>query len=319
MDWIQALNSVAACLHGAQAIVVVSLIAWLDSRSSSSPGGGGAFANNGVFTVQRFIPVWTSHGENHLQAVDSGVFDTRSAILAFFVISCIAHTAAAVFWEGRLGAFLHFAEYSVSAALALCAIAVEAGIRDAYTLQAQFVLVFATMVLGMAAEFTQTPQRPVLPCALFHLAGWVTCLSAYVPAMDVYMQSMARSVLKPPAFVSALVWVELALFVCFGFVQLYALVARANLFTAQNDAALMMYSLDGHHSDSASDLLAGGGGNGSSGGGSGGGDPGSAGWLSPYDARALMGIDERVELSFIVLSLVAKTCLAWLVLSPLIA
>ena len=293
MDWIQALNSVAACLHGAQAIVVISLIAWLDSR----PQAQGPFANNGQFPLQRFAPVWTAAGESHLQAVDAGVFDVRSAILAFFVLSCAAHSVAAVFFEGRLGAVLHYAEYALSASVALCAIAVEAGIRDVYTLQAQFVLTFATMVLGMAGEFTQTPQRPVFPCALFHVAGWVTCLAAYAPIMDVYLQSADLSALKPPSFVSALVFVEFALFACFGFTQTYALVARAAAYaTPPSDS---MYSLDASSSSHDNDE-----------------------WLpsssSSYDARALRAVEEHAELAFIVLSLTAKTTLCWIVLSPLL-
>ena len=109
MDWVQTLNSVAACLHGAQAIVVASLIAWLDqSTKTATANNNGPFANNnGQFPVQRFIPVWDAGASPpgaRLEAMDAGVFDVRSAILAFFVLSCAAHSAAAVFWEGRLGA-----------------------------------------------------------------------------------------------------------------------------------------------------------------------------------------------------------------------
>lgn len=302
MDWIEASNRAAACLHGAQAVVVIVLMAWLDSRpSSTNKPGGNPFSNGGRFPVSRFVPVWDAQQpQPRIEALDAGVFDVRAAILVFFVLSCAFHAVAALFWAGRLGAVLHFVEYSLSASVAVVAIAVEAGVRDVYTLQAQFVLVFATMLLGIAAELTQQTQRQqqqLLPL-LFHLAGWATCLSAYAPIMDTYLNSARLSALKPPAFVSALVFTEFALFACFGFVQAYALWARQRVFSLSEESRqIMRLSLRDNDDDD---------------------NGGGGGFFFPHDAQTMREIDERVEGWFIFLSLTAKTVLCWIVLSPLL-
>jgi len=294
MDWIEVSNRAAACLHGAQAVVVIVLMAWLDSRATSSSNKPNPFSNGGRFPVSRFVPVWDAAAvQPRIQQLDAGVFDVRAAILVFFLLSCAFHTVAALFWAGRLGAILHFVEYSLSASVAVVAIAVEAGVRDAYTLQAQFVLVFATMLLGIAAELTQTQQQPLLPSALFHLAGWATCVSAYAPIMDTYLNSARLSALKPPDFVNALVFTQFALFACFGFVQAYTLWARSRVFSLSEESRqIMRVSLRD--------------------------DDNEGGFFFPHDAQTMRDIDERAEGWFIFLSFTAKTILCWIVLSPLI-
>ena len=291
MDIVETLNLVAASLHGAQAVTVIALIAWLDS-SSSSARTSGPFNDKGRFALTSSVPVWYAGPNNGTATtlhLDAGSFDVRYAVVAFFTLSCAFQTVAAVFRGGRSGPVLRYLEYSVSAATLLCAISVEAGVRDVYTVQAQFMLVFATMMLGIAAELTQRPERALYPCALFHLAGWATCLSAYVPAMDAFTQSARRSELAPPDFVRVLVFLEFALFMCFGFVQTYVLVAKAYVYASgkvPEEEELMPPSSYYFHDD----------------------DGGSA----------VHTIEERAEMAFIVLSLVAKTVLCWIVFAPIL-
>ena len=296
---IETLNTIAVYLHGAQAITVAALIAWLNQQpskhSSNSP-----FENGGRFPVYRSIAVWQA--ANHtlpgptMARIDDGVFDVRYAILAFFLLSSAFQGIAAAFASGHSGATLRYIEYSFSASTAMCAIAVEAGIHDTYTLQAQFMLTFATMMLGIAAEFTQTPQRPLFPCMLFHVAGWFTCLSAYVPALDAFVQTARLSSPGPPDFVRALVIVEFGLFSCFGFVQAYMLTARANAYYYYYSCLLLP---DNQRYDSNSNT-----------------PPANT---SDNLIDRLHEIDERGEWVSIILSLTAKTVLCWIVMSPLIA
>ena len=107
-------------------------------------------------------------------------------------------------------------EYSVSASLMTIAIAVEVGITDAYTLMCMFVLMSSCMWFGLIAETTQK--------ALPHLAGWIAFVIAYAPILDAYFTSINNSPVKPPDFVTAIVFAEFGIFVLFGVVQLLSLV-----------------------------------------------------------------------------------------------
>ena len=230
------LNLIAAILHGTQAVVVMALTVWLTPR--------GVF--DGKFALVRNVPVWSDQHVETTTPLASGTFDVCYAIIAFFTLSALFQGAASFWFAGRPGPVFHYMEYSLSASTAMCAIAVEAGIRDAYTLEMQFVLMFATMVIGIAAELSQTPEQPFIPCIPLHIAGWVTCLAAYVPAMDVYMQSTHLSSLHPPDFVNALIIVELLLFVSFGFVQTYMLVSRAYLYMQRNRLHPELANIEDH-------------------------------------------------------------------------
>ena len=106
-------------------------------------------------------------------------------------------------------------EYSVSASLMTIAIAVEVGITDAYTLMCMFVLMSSCMWFGLIAETTQK--------ALPHLAGWIAFVIAYVPILDAYFTSINNSPVKPPDFVTAIVFAEFGIFALFGIVQLLSL------------------------------------------------------------------------------------------------
>ena len=329
MDWVETLNLIAASLHGAQAITVIALIAWLDSRAAPALKNMGPFNNGGHFALTCPIPVWDRNTTAlRVATLDAGSFDVRYAVVAFFTLSFVFQTTAAIFRSGRSGPILRYLEYSVSASTLLCAISVEAGIRDAYTIQAQFMLVFATMILGIAAELAQTPSSPVYPSIFFHLAGWATCLSAYVPTMDVFIQSSRLSELAPPDFVRALVFTEFALFVSFGFVQSYILAAKAYLLlTAQANGGGnggMAMNGGGLFLDGSNEYLMPTNNNGG---------PTMSMMMMPvsssssysssspyfyYQRDGLKGVDETAELIFIILSLGAKTILCWIVFTPIL-
>jgi hypothetical protein len=175
-----------------------------------------------------------------------------------------------------------FAEYSISASIMILAIAVEAGVNDIYTLQAMFVLMFATMVLGFLADFGVAPVSWIA-----HGAGWVTFLSAYSPILDAFLQSSARSSpVGAPGFVHVIVFLQFVLFSCFGFVQIYALFCSSKPAREEQQQMLLradvnMMTDDGAHYSQDDDTEA-----------------------------------EFINAAYITLSLVAKTLLGWLILSP---
>ena len=116
------------------------------------------------------------------------------------------------------GAVCRLMEYSVSASLMTIAIAVEVGITDMYTLMCMFVLMSSCMWFGLIAETTHGHKgRP-------HLAGWIAFVIAYVPILDAYFTSINNSPVKPPDFVTAIVFAEFGIFTLFGVVQLLSLV-----------------------------------------------------------------------------------------------
>jgi hypothetical protein len=324
---IETLNLAAALLHAAQAVTVIALTAWLDAKPKPPKP---LLFDGGHFTLERTVRVWNANDTITALSVPSGTVDVRVMMIAFFTLSALFQGAASVFMRGRSGA-LRYVEYSFSAAVMIMAIALEAGIRDVYTLQCMFVLTWVTMLLGIVAEYVQTPQTPWL-WLLPHCAGWVTCVSAYAPILDAFLLSANRSEKQAPSFVRVLVFLEFVMFSCFGFVQAYALTAKA-----------FVYNDDAEGEEAG-------------GGGSGGGvdsrnSNGSSSsimmmrrmdtlqqkqrLLPPYNyygqgeealehedaAEAAPGgrvhaIEERAELVFIVLSLAAKTLLCWIILAP---
>jgi hypothetical protein len=256
------LNWAAAALHLIQAIVVFALTLWLNSR-------GGVVA--GVFPLFKTVHVWVTDnntttmrpammvGDGYfIQTVvePAGSLDVRYVIASFFALSAAFQGAAG--FLGIMDPYFRFIEYAFSASAMIMAIAVEAGVDDIYTLQAMFVLTFATMIFGILADLSSPPALAWLA----HAAGWVTFLSAYSPILDSFMRSSALSAAPAPGFVHVIVFLQFVLFACFGAVQCYALLYPA-----------------GPQQDNEE---------------------------SPTD------------IAYIVLSLTAKSVLAWLILSPVL-
>jgi hypothetical protein len=330
---LEQLNYVAAGLHCVQGIVVACLIPMLDVQNQGAP----AWAK-GVYKVRKNLYVlqqptqsepkcgmprlvrsvandslaedaslWVSLGPPMIQTTSEnfytfkdavavprsfvvGHIDVRYLICSFFFLSFVFQSLQGVVQSRGIimlakpqawVATLRFVEYSVSASVMLLAIAVQVGLTDVYLLCCLFGLVFATNILGLIAEVVCAREEAWVP----HCLGWITCLLAYAPLLDAYLASMRCSDLQPPGYVNVIVFLEFALFSCFGFVQTYALFFRAT----SNDEAPMVWVV-----------------------------------LRPYmlavehEAHENKRMDslDGVEVTYIALSVIAKTLLAWLVLGP---
>lgn len=332
MSRVIALNFVAAALHGSQAIAVLGIISWMETRSQM-------FFSGGKFDLVRVAPVWQKKSMIQTLVMPTGQIDVMYIIFSFFMLSAVFQCAGAML--PGFARYLRFVEYSISASIMMMGIALEAGIRDVYTLQAMFVLMWATQLFGIVAEILShfavqiwaTESGAVLATNQFqseyhnappkqrrnasgpllwlwivpHAAGWVTCMSAYGPAIDVYLQSSSHSDQKPPVFVTALVFIELILFSCFGLVQTYVLVSKTLLCISPShpiengrnmpfrNSRSNLFTLE-TNSDRFSEAQS----------------------FDPPRLDDFYGIEIRGEYAFVILSLVAKTLLGWIIISPMI-
>ncbi len=292
---ISRLNLAASLLHAVQFVIVTAIVCWQNEQQApSSASLAHTFFDGapGYFELVRIARVWHTNGTMGTVTVPSGAIDVRAIMIAFFALSALFQGVASAFWQGRSG-FLRYVEYSLTASLMLMAIAVEAGIRDAYLIECMFVLMWVTQLAGIVAEVAPSPSAPWL-WVLPHLVGWVTFIAAYTPVIDSFLLCNAQSEKQAPAFVRALVIVEFLLFACFGLVQAYALTCKARLY----DSPPLSYHAV------MSDLPSG---------------------FTFYDqdevtpqstATASEMIDRTSEGAFIVLSLAAKTSLCWIILAP---
>jgi hypothetical protein len=219
-----------------------------------------------------------------------GYIDVRYLICSFFFLSFVFQALQGwVTLENRgvmniakqraWVAVLRFVEYSVSASVMLLAIAVQVGLTDVYLLCCLFGLVFATNILGLIAEVLCAREDAWVP----HCLGWITCLLAYAPLLDAYVASMRCSDLEPPGYVNVIVFLEFALFSCFGFVQTYTLFFRAT--SDEHPRVLVVLR---HY------VLA----------------------VDADESTGMMGSLDGIEVTYAALSVIAKTLLAWLVLGP---
>jgi hypothetical protein len=294
---IERMNLAAAILHAVQAVIVLAIACWQDQNTddttTTTPDNNNnndrkmprdPFDSRGGFAVHRTARVWHTNGTLTAVSVPSGSIDVRYIMIVFFALSAIFQGTASAFWSGRSGV-LRYVEYSLTASCMIMAIAVEVGIRDVYTIECMFFLVWITMYCGVAADFAARYLGAwtwVFP----HLAGWATLLAAYVPIIDSFLLSSDRSELQAPAFVRALIIVEFLFFSCFGFVQVYGLANKARLI---NDKTGEYFAVDLLPEDNdESDVL----------------------------REELLAIDDSCEGIFIFLSLSAKTSLCWIILSP---
>ena len=291
--FVDRLNIAAASLHAAQAIAVIALTAWLENRGAAgAAGAAGAPFADGKIPIYRTVGYGHAPADNSVATLPAGHIDIRGLIIAFFALSALCQGAASALGAAlAVRARMRFAEYSVSASVMLLGIATEAGVRDAHTLAALFVLCAATMLLGAIAEDAQGRDAPwawVLP----HAAGWLTFVAAYAPVLDAFLINAAHADRTPPQFVTVIVFLQGALFGCFGVVQTVALTRRALAFaTADADTS---FTYGNYYSQNYT--------------------PGPR-----SDAAITAEIDAQSECAYITLSLTAKTLLAWIVLSPIIA
>jgi hypothetical protein len=305
--------------------------------------------NDMMITVQRNDIFMFDDNENNKyyaipQTMQVGELNIQYIIFSFFLLSGLFQltegflgTYSSEFIQGNSGgsssykrystrkpSLLRFIEYSFSASIMILAIAVETGVNDIYTLCAIFALMFTTNILGFIAEILcfcsevliQSDQLKFLDESLPigfvwlwvfpHFLGWVTCFVGYAPLLDSYLSSSSCSERGPPGFVHIIVFLEFVLFSCFGLVQLYSLFYRtkqilyprhyntlisrrsgSTLSSMQSDDDAMMMSIDQN-------------------------DDYSLKMSHPYG----VSISEKADYMYILLSFIAKTLLAWLILSP---
>ena len=160
----------AASLHAIQAVLVIGLTVWLNTRTLT-PNTSGSVFNSGHFDLTRTIRVINSNYSITHEYVTSGSLDVRYLMIAFFTLSaCFQAFASFMGTVGlRSNNIIRFLEYSISASLVMLALAVEAGITDVYTIECMFVLIWATQILGIAAEYLQTPQVIMLMMMMINI------------------------------------------------------------------------------------------------------------------------------------------------------
>ena len=178
-----------------------------------------------------------------------GEIDTRGLIIAFHVLSWLFQFISAYddtyYTEMEAGRtnLGHFFEYSISASIMLIAICVQLGITDIYLITAITGNCAACMLFGAIAELLS--NYPIafylrLPFTtnayrfsahwVAHFAGWGTITIAYLCASSnlmIFERCVSpNATTKMPEIIRFLIVVEGVLFMCFGFVQIYAFIAR---------------------------------------------------------------------------------------------
>lgn len=352
MPSLQVLNYGAAFLHFVQAVIVISLIAGLNSKHSDDPP-----LQNGIYPIQKhlfvirntdvslqqppkcdmpaLVNVSSALKKGGLSLVmqdagllmnttdyyrfmedsvairqnfDVGYLDNRYIIFSFFLLSCIFQALEALAGNYQGPRLMRFVEYSFSSSIMILAIAVQVGLTDVYILVFMFTLMFATNLLGLMAELLcylaeiHSDAVSIWLWTLPHGLGWITCLVAYAPLLDAYLNSTRCSDRSPPGFVNVIVFLEFCMFISFGFVQVYSLIRKTMRFLSADDGGyprLMMMGapLGASESDFYFDT-----------------QPAASGGASARHPS--QDITDTADLAYVTLSFTAKTLLAWLILAP---
>ena len=153
-------------------------------------------------------------------------------VAAFFFASSLAHFGNAMLWRGFYERELaqcrvptRWIEYFFSASIMILAIAYGVGVREFYLLLAIVALIATTMPFGYLTELIATPcspsewDAPLLKRAAPHIIGYIPQLAAWALILLNFYTGPGEGS-SPPSFVYAIVWIELAVFFSFGFVQL---------------------------------------------------------------------------------------------------
>jgi hypothetical protein len=263
------------------------------------------------------------------QSITVGDLDTRYIIFSFFLLSGLFQLADGVILgaytdtdAGQMPRLLRFVEYSFSASIMILAIAVQTGVTDIYALCGIFTLIFTTNILGLIAEVFCCCAESLCASSLLyakkidsimpipfvwlwtlpHFLGWITCIIGYAPLLDSYLHSTQCSDRGPPGFVNVIVFLEFVLFSSFGFVQFYSLYYRTErLLNPENTSSAtrnisrqsVSYNQVSFSADAQDVNLS-------------------------MTAAQPASISEQADYAYIMLSFVAKTLLAWLILAPVI-
>lgn len=201
LNQLNKLNVIAACLHAAQALVVL------------------------VISKDFALHIKTDHlvynrALERLELSNSSLFSVSLPLLivAFFVLSSLAHLSVATFnrkrYESQLAKGINAArwyEYSLSASIMIVAISLLVGVYDASILLAVFILTAVMNLMGLVMEVTnQGAKRPNwLSYNIGVLAGavpWVI-IAFYLWASNHYGDA------APPTFVY---WIFVSIFIFFS-------------------------------------------------------------------------------------------------------
>ena len=192
-----------------------------------------------------------------------GEIDTRLLLIAFHLLSWLFQFVSAYddrYYEEmeagktNLG---HFFEYSVSAPLMLIAICVQLGITDIYLITSIAANCSACMLFGAVAEMLSSTEllfvfRFPLPRIDFtfsahwvaHFAGWITIVIAYVCASSnliIFDRCISPdATARMPESIRIVLVIEGLLFMSFGFVQVYAFIARKSVDRAHKETDQFM-------------------------------------------------------------------------------
>ena len=124
---------------------------------------------------------------------------------------------------------LRFIEYSFSASIMLISIALLNGVTDINLITSIGILTSACQLCGLAVEYIDNKKIKIL----IHLVGWLQFCWAYGIIGHAFFRSIQATDNGPPGFVYVIVIVLFLLYSSFGFVQLYELTDRLNIYTKE--------------------------------------------------------------------------------------
>ena len=294
----QKLSLYTAGLHLLQAIIALVLVFRLNSQTVNN--------NGGIFSLTKDIQIWTpllnsSLGDGAGNSfvgnysltytnVYVGKLDVRYSIVAFFILSAFFQGTSSILspelWFNTITSQWRYLEYSISASVMIICIAVEAGISDVYTIVCIFTLIFATQILGLLADLLSTltanvafPQNDII---LYTFGQWtwvVPHMAAWCTCITAYSPILDAYFQSVSHSPSANVP---------GFVT-GLIMAEMILFVCFGfvQAYSLVYKT----------LII---------------------QTGMNNNEALDALQERVERMFIILSLTAKSILAWVILAPIL-
>ena len=183
-----------------------------------------------------FMAVFNFSGTDLIQYNRTGnSVNINMMVLAFFLISALFQTLHGVllYYYDDLPRFLHYLEYSFSSPLMVMIMAIQVGIVELFLVVSLGGLFFAMNIIGMCVEILTfyvgaiTNRIKLLDftelCWLVHFAGWVLFLFTMVPIWAQFHHVLACSENGgTPAYVYAIIIVESILFFFFGFLQIAA-------------------------------------------------------------------------------------------------
>lgn len=182
------LQGALAMLMGMQAIVVASIIMWLDTEMGH--------VHAGRFSIVRIA---VRHGDDSLPNASVHWYlgiDARYIILVCLSLGSFMQGIALVAHEGQWARPLRWIEGSGCMPATAMAVALEAGVRDVYALQCIFGLVWVTQVLCVCAHVCMDlilaiPQHGDHSYAwcLPHGAMWLCLCMAYGPILNALGQN----------------------------------------------------------------------------------------------------------------------------------